>query len=140
LVDSPRTTKYAVEQQARRLRVAFDVLRDYVGKENRNAFVISGDRIEKAIRNAICELDTSRDSIKRLDKELKDVVSAEIPSDEELRDVVVRVPSARNEPTEFGRARAALHQAMDLVAEELSTLWDDERYVRAPLDEEVECD
>ena len=29
---SPRTAKYVVEQQARRLRVAFDALQDYVGR------------------------------------------------------------------------------------------------------------
>jgi Alw26I/Eco31I/Esp3I family type II restriction endonuclease len=138
VVHSARTTKYAVEQQARRLRVAFDVLRDYVGKENRNAFVISSDNIEEAIRNAICELDAAPDRVRRLDKELRSVLSGEVPSDEELREVVVEMPSARDEPTEFGRARAALQRAMELVAEELSALWDDERYVRAPLDEELD--
>jgi Alw26I/Eco31I/Esp3I family type II restriction endonuclease len=139
MIYSPRTTKYAVEQQARRLRVAFDALRDYVGKENRNAFVISTDRTEKEIRNAICELEASASGIKELDEKLRDVLSAEVPSDEGLRDAVVKVPSARNEPAEFARARAALQRAMDLVAEELALRWwDDERYVRAPLDEEGE--
>lgn len=136
----PRTTKYSVEQQARRLRVAFDALRDYVGKENRNAFVISNDEIEHAIRSAICELDASTDHVKRLDEELKAVLSAEVPSDEELRNVVVKVPSVKNQPPEFAKARDALQHAMDLVAEELSALWDDDRYVRAPLDEDVNAD
>jgi Alw26I/Eco31I/Esp3I family type II restriction endonuclease len=135
LVHSARTTKYAVEQQARRLRVAFDALRDYVGKENRNAFVISNDGIEDAIRAAICKLDAA--GVRRLDKELKNVLSVEVPSEEALREVVVKVPSARNEPVEFKHARSALQQAMDLVAEELSALWDDDRYVRAPQDEEI---
>jgi Alw26I/Eco31I/Esp3I family type II restriction endonuclease len=138
LVHSARTTKYAVEQQARRLRVAFDALRDYVGKENRNAFVISNDRIEEAIRNAICELDSAPEGMRQLDEELRSVLSAEVPSDEELRKVVVKVPSARDEPPEFARARAALQRAMDLVAEDLSTLWDNERYVRARLDEVID--
>ncbi len=138
LVHSDRTTKYAVEQQARRLRVAFDALRDYFAKENRNAFVISNDRIGEAIRNAICELDAAPDGVRRLDEELRSVLSAEVPSDEELRKVVVKVPSARDEPAEFARARAALEVAMTLVAEELSALWNDERYVRARLDEEID--
>lgn len=137
-VHSARTTKYAVEQQARRLRVAFDALRDYVGKENRNAFVISNDRIEEAIRNAVRELDAARERVARLDAELMRVLSAEVPSDEELREVVVKVPSAGDEPVEFARARAGLQRAMDLVAEELSALWDDERYVRARQDEEID--
>lgn len=136
LVHSPRTTKYAVEQKARRLRVAFDALRDYVGKENRNAFVISNDGIEAAIREAICELDAAG-RVRRLDRELAAVLSTEVSSDEVLRDVVVKVPSTQNEPAEFRRARAALQRAMNLVAKDLSAMWDDERYVRAPLDEDI---
>jgi len=38
-------------------------------------------------------------------------------------------------PIQFTRARLKLQQAMDLVAIELAGLWDDERYVRAPLEE-----
>ena len=132
LVHTDRPTKYAVEQQARRFRVAFGALRDYVSKENRNVFVISNKGIEKAIRAALCELETATPKWKRLDKEMEDVLSARVPSDDALRNVLVKVPSEGDEPAEFARARAALQQAMDLVAEELSTLWDDERYVRAP--------
>ena len=138
MVHSARMTKYAVEQQARRLRVAFDALRDYFGKENRNAFVISNDEIEQSIRQAICELDATPDSVKRLDEELKAVVSAEVASDEELREVAAQVPNTQDEPARFKQARTALQKAMGLVAEELSTLWDDERYVRAILEEEAE--
>ncbi len=65
---SARTTKYAAEQQARRLRVAFDALRDYFGKDNRNAFVISNDQIEESMRKAICELDAAPEGVKRSTK------------------------------------------------------------------------
>ena len=138
MVHSARTTKYAAEQQARRLRVAFDALRDYFGKENRNAFVISNDQIEESIRHAICELDAASDSVKRLDEELKAVVSAEVASDAVLRDVAAKVPTGQNESASFKQARIALQNAMDLVADELSILWDDERYVRAVLEEAAE--
>jgi Alw26I/Eco31I/Esp3I family type II restriction endonuclease len=138
MVHSDRTTKYAVEQQARRLRVAFDALRDYFGKQNRNAFVISNNEIELSIRKAICELDAASDSVKRVDEELKAVVSAEVASDDQLREVAAKVPNTQDEPARFRQARTALQKAMDLVAEELSALWDDERYVRAVLEEEAE--
>jgi Alw26I/Eco31I/Esp3I family type II restriction endonuclease len=138
LVHSDRTTKYAAEQRARRLRVAFDALRDYFAKENRNAYVISNDEIEALIRDATCELHGTSDNIKTLDKDLRSVLSAEVPSDEDLRKVAARIPSLQDEPAKFKTARTALQKAMDLVAEELSLLWDDERYVRAILDEEAE--
>lgn len=140
LVFSPRTTKYAVEQQARRLRVAFNALGDYVGKQNRNAFVISNVRIEKAIRSAINQLDASAGSVKRIDDEMRNVLTSKVPSDDALRNVVGKVPGSREKPAEFLRAQKELQQAMNLVAEELSAFWEGERYVRAPLAAEVEED
>jgi hypothetical protein len=50
---------------------------------------------------------------------------------------VVKVPIPREHPAAFTRARQSLERAMELVATELTALWDDERYVRAPLDEAV---
>ena len=38
-----RATKYAVEQKARRLRVAFSALSEYVSKENRNAYIVANE-------------------------------------------------------------------------------------------------
>ncbi|HEY0262888.1 MAG TPA: Alw26I/Eco31I/Esp3I family type II restriction endonuclease [Granulicella sp.] len=136
MIHSERTTKYAGEQQARRLRVAFDALKDYFGKENRNAYVIMSSEIERLIRTSICSLDETGKDIQRLDKDLDAALSSEIASDEALREVATKVPSAKEEPTAFKSARAALRAAMDLVAVELSQLWDDERYVRAILGED----
>ncbi len=135
MVHTERTTKYAGEQQARRLRVAFDALKDYFAKENRNAYVIENAAIEKLIRTAICSLDGTGKDIKQLDKDLDAALSSEIASDGALRKVATKVPSAKEEPAEFKKARAALRAAMNLVATELSQLWDDERYVRAVLEE-----
>lgn len=135
MVHTERTTKYAGEQQARRLRVAFDALKDYFAKENRNAYVIENAAIEKLIRTVICSLDGTGKDIKQLDKDLDAALSSEIASDGALRKVATKVPSAKEEPAEFKKARAALRAAMNLVATELSQLWDDERYVRAVLEE-----
>jgi hypothetical protein len=65
-------------------------------------------------------------------------LKAVVPSDDELRAVAAKVPTYQDEPARFKQARNALQNAMGLVAEELSALWDDERYVRAVLDEEIE--
>jgi Alw26I/Eco31I/Esp3I family type II restriction endonuclease len=137
LIHTTRKTKYSVEQQARRLRVAFDVLRDYFGKMNRSAFVISTDTIEKTISEALCNLDKSPNQIKRLDRRLKSLLSAEVPSEEKLRRVVLKIPARSEQPTGFSRARKALRQAMNLVSKELADLWGDERYVTTLLDEDM---
>lgn len=135
LVYTDRVTKYAVEQQARRLRVAFAALREYVQKETRNAFVISTDETEQLIRDALCELNGSPAQIKRLDQELREVLSQEVPSEENLRSLAKKLDGIGNGPAQFAMAGRKLQRAMDLVAAELAGLWDDERYVRAPLEE-----
>jgi len=135
LVYTDRVTKYAVEQQARRLRVAFAALREYVQKETRNAFVISTEQTEQLIRDALCELNALPTSIKHLDHELQAVLSEDVPSEEQMRALAKKTEAIGKGPIQFTRARLKLQQAMDLVAIELAGLWDDERYVRAPLEE-----
>ncbi len=137
LIHTARTTKYSVQQQARRLRVAFDVLRDYFGKLNRSAFVISTDTIEKAISEALWNLNKSPSRIKRLDARLKLLLSAKVPSEEKLRRVVLEIPSRKKLPIRFIKARKSLRQAMNYVSKELANQWGNDRYVRAPLDDDM---
>jgi hypothetical protein len=130
----PRTTKYAVEQKARRLRVAFAALRDYVKKENRNAFIITTDSIEQGIKETLAILSRCGPEIKQMDGKLAGVLFSAEPSEEALRQVAAEIPPSVM-PPEFVQAREVLIRTMGLVAVELSGVWDDERYVRAPLDE-----
>jgi len=41
-------------------------------------------------------------------------------------------------PSEFVQAKLELKNAMELVAEELSKMWNNERYVRADLDSNIQ--
>jgi Alw26I/Eco31I/Esp3I family type II restriction endonuclease len=129
--NTPRTTKYALEQKARRFRVAFTALPDYVAKENRNAFLISTERIEVEISEALRIMDESPAEIKRLDREIADVLaSEEIWSEERLQKLVSRIP-AGTVPRNFVATRRSLEKVMRLIAEQLSSMWGHERYVRA---------
>lgn len=49
IMQTDRTTKYADEQKARRIRVAFSSLVDYISKENRNAYIVLDDEIETCL-------------------------------------------------------------------------------------------
>lgn len=128
---SARTTEYAVEQKASRLRVAFSELEDYVGKESRNFFVVSTPEIEQKITEAITMLADSPPSIRRLDEEIRGAMGQEVPSEELLRSITARVPTRQDEPETFRGARALLREAMDLAAVEISGMWEDDRYVRS---------
>ena len=61
-----RQSKYVVEQKARRLRVAFESIRDYGLKENRNEFRVSSAEIESRVQAAITAPDNSTPEIRLL--------------------------------------------------------------------------
>lgn len=126
-----RTTKYAVEQKARRCRIALDSLRTYFKKKNRNAFVVSTPAIKKATANAIATLENEPELFKKLDKQIARVLKLRKQEavDSGFRRLLRRVPSQW--PEQFRVARNSLAQALATVAQELSGQWNDERYVRA---------
>jgi hypothetical protein len=108
-----------------------------VNKENRNAISVTSPEIEKKIREASCNLDQSSEEIERLDRELGDLLSSDAAwQDDRARELVERVPTRTQEPEGFAAARKCIADAMELVAQRLSDMWTDERYVRASLDDE----
>lgn len=133
-VRTPRETKYAIEQKARRVRVAYEALGDYWQKTNRNAYDVSTpeevalvDDVLRLVGNAPAEW---RDVDERLDIILRGEATEGV--DNALRDLVATIPAS--EPQEYGEARALLQRAMDQVGERLAAMWEDERYVRITTD------
>lgn len=126
----PRTTEQAVKQKARRLRVALKELGQYVGKESRNAFVVSTPEIEGRLAEAIGLMKKSPPFVGELDEEISRAFAEEVPSEEQLRSIATRVPGPGNRPGNFREAEARLKEVMDLVAAHLSRMWDDDRYRR----------
>jgi Alw26I/Eco31I/Esp3I family type II restriction endonuclease len=126
-----RTTKYTEEQKARRARIAFQSLRDYFTKENRNAFVISTQEIKNKVETVLSALQNSSNTIKQLDQQIAAILAKESETtiDEEFRSIVSNLPSC--ESPEFIAVKQELRNAMALVAQELNNLWDSERYVRS---------
>lgn len=138
IIHTPRETKYAAEQKARRCRVAFESLLAYFQKAERSALMVSTEEINKRVRVALQVLEESSDAFKRLDQEIAALLFSDERQDQDLdsgfRTLVGKIPS--EEPENFTEAKQALVEAMALVAAELSNRWEDERYVRAPFDSE----
>jgi Alw26I/Eco31I/Esp3I family type II restriction endonuclease len=132
----PRETKYAVEQMARRLRVAFSALREYVSKENRNALIITSDEIKARVASALKALEGTTPDVKRLDEQIRQAVTAEVPAEETLRALVVRIPARAGWPANLQAARADLTDAMGLVARQLHGMWNHDRFLREIAEEE----
>jgi Alw26I/Eco31I/Esp3I family type II restriction endonuclease len=126
-----RTTKYAIEQKARRCRIALESLRTYFKKKNRSAFVISLPETETATAAAIAALKDSPDEFRKLDKQVARVLKLRKPEaiDSGFRRLLRKLPSPW--PAEFRVAQSSVREAMQAVARELSGRWKDERYVRA---------
>lgn len=126
-----RTTKYAIEQKARRCRIALESLRTYFKKKNRSAFVISLPETETAKAAAIAALKDSPEEFRKLDKQVSRVLRLrkQEAMDAGFRRLLRKLPSPW--PKQFRIAQDSLHQAMQGIARELSGRWEDERYVRA---------
>jgi len=126
-----RTTKYAIEQKARRCRIALESLRTYFKKKNRSAFAISLPETKKATAAAIAALRNSPEEFRKLDKQVARVLKLRKPEaiDSGFRRLLRKLPSPW--PAEFRVAQSSLCHAMKAVSRELSGRWEDERYVRA---------
>ncbi len=125
-----RETKYTQEQKARRIRIGFEALMGYIDKEKRNALLIINDEIINKINTINRLLKSIPTEYSTINKKLSEEFSKSEPSDELIRKIVDDIPTKDNEPTNFKIARKAIQEIMKLVGEELSEMWDNERYVR----------
>lgn len=130
---SPRTTKYVEEQKSRRCRVAFESLRDYFRKESRNAYVVSTQQIETEISSLLAVLAQSSDATNNLDNQISLLLSSvsETSLEEGFRSIVNSIPASNS--SLFSNAKKKLDTIMHLVATELSSQWNNDRYVRGEL-------
>ena len=133
MVRIPRTTTYAREQKARRCRIAFGALEAYWVKANRNAYVAWSDEAEARVLAALEILNRDGTEVP-MQAILARALSGDFTEsvDTLFRGAVAVLPSEW--PPEYEEAFVLLRSAMDDVAETLSRMWDDERYVRTIYD------
>ena len=131
LITGKRETKYAVEQKARRFRIAFSALADYASKSNRNSFIIATPEIRAEYAKTLAALRSADREVMKLDEDIATIFRAEVPSDTELRTLMDRIPETKYLPQAYIEAKKHLTKIMDLVAGELSSQWDESRYLRA---------
>jgi Alw26I/Eco31I/Esp3I family type II restriction endonuclease len=131
---TPRKTKYAKEQKARRLRIGFESLRNYGTKENRHLFEISNKKTEKLSQRVLDTLSQAPEHIQELDQALYSLLIdvEERPSESAIRDITDDIPSPEIE--EFKSAKSILTEIMKEIGQALSSMWESDRYVRAEFD------
>jgi Alw26I/Eco31I/Esp3I family type II restriction endonuclease len=139
LTRTPRTTKYAAEQKARRCRIAFRELLIYFQKGNRNSFVVRDATSDKFLEEAIAVLKTDIAATAMLDKALSAAgKAADGTADVAFRELLPQIASVR--PPSFNNAMGLLRQHMDRVGGLLTERWEDERYVRELEEAEEDLD
>lgn len=131
-VYTSRTTKYAIEQKSRRVRIGFEALRAYAAKGNRHFHTLSEPTIELAIQQAESHLADVPPSIKVLNLEIINVLNQPGTSiyENKLREVCANIPNLNSEPC-FKLAHDSIKDAMQVVATLLTGMWESDRYVRA---------
>jgi len=139
VVHTPRRTKYAAEQKARRLRIGFEALRAYGEKENRHASIIPVVVTRRVIRHLDDALDAlagAPPELVVLNGKLRDALGeSDAQSGEQaLRTLSASVPELANVPV-FRAAQNHLSEAMHGVADVLSEMWESDRYVRSTFEE-----
>ena len=130
-----RTTRYALEQKARRLRVAFEELRTYLDRDNRHLFIIENADILGHIAAAMGHLKLVPGRVTVIDKQLGSLFMGEQRGSEEaLREIAEELKPSEFDCEQFKQAADALQEAIKSIALEINNMWDSDRYVRGPFD------
>lgn len=139
LIRNVRTTKYATEQKARRIRIAFSSLNEYHKKKNRSAFIISNERSAIEFSKGMDALQRLQLTTSSLDSQIGSIVNEEGMSESDLRALASILPDilSKNQ-SQISLIRSHFSQGMNAVGRELSDLWDSDRYVRSTPGEVIE--
>lgn len=136
---NPRTTKYATEQKARRIRIAFTSLTDYHRKENRSAFFISNARSAVEFSTGFSELEGLRRTTNDLDQQIAEIIGEVKVSEAALRALASALPDIISaNSAAFSSVRDNFARGMREVGMELDGMWNADRYVRSAPGEIIE--
>lgn len=136
LTHTKRTSKQATKQKGRRLRVGLGALRDYMEKSGRNALNCLTEQAATEVAAALVVLQQDSATLCDLDRDIISTVFASgAPNETNLSKLSQQIPGRQQEPPAFKIARSHLDRAVTLVAQQLSTEWESDRYVRAVFEE-----
>ena len=125
-----RSTKYSIEQKIRRIRVGLSALENYISRENRHY----QNDFDEEIKNVVCKseelLNSSNNDYQKFKIELKKIFfekdNKNLESD--LKKIIPNLEEKKLE--DFEVVKQLLKSSMDKIAKEISSQWENERYVR----------
>ena len=126
---TPRETKYASEQKARRSRIAFGELLSYFAKPNRNAFIVETHKSIELLDLALEQLEEVRKDTDAFDVAIKGALASDASEvDEKFRAIYLAFSDF--DFGIFAKTRETLQAHMDEVGENIASMWDDDRFTR----------
>lgn len=130
-ISKPSTLRYVNIQKIRKIRVAFSSLIDYANKENRNGFMYTNDEIEHLKQQAFSTLSSVNTFLSNKNKDLKSALSNEATTDTNLEIFLQTIDYTELlDVPQFKDVKNLLVKIMSIVADALSSKWDDSRYSR----------
>lgn len=130
-ISKPSTLRYVNIQKIRKIRVAFSSLIDYANKENRNGFMYTNDEIEHLKQQAFSTLSSVNTFLSNKNKDLKSAISNEATTDTDLEIFLQNIDYTELlDVPQFKEVKNLLVKIMLIVADTLSSKWDDSRYSR----------
>ena len=130
-ISKPSTLRYVNIQKIRKIRVAFSSLIDYANKENRNGFMYTNDEIEHLKQQAFSTLSSVNTFLSNKNKDLKSAISNEATTDTDLEIFLQNIDYTELlDVPQFKDVKNLLVIIMSIVADALSSKWDDSRYSR----------
>lgn len=123
------STLYGLEQKARKVRVAFESLREYLVKEQRNGALYEPTQIADLVRDACANARHLSISNECAARSIANVLENREIQENELRDVISQMPDLHSD-SHFIAARQAVEQVMSLIGNGLASKWTTDRYCR----------
>ena len=123
------STQYGLEQKARKVRVAFESLRDYLEKSQRNGAQYMTVQSAGLLKSAVDSSRRLSSNNKLAAQRLASVIENDEISEEELRDVIREMPDLHSD-NNFVDARCTLVKLMSIIGTGLASKWTSDRYCR----------
>ena len=130
--EKPSDLEYSRIQKARRTRVAFQALKDYLDKENRNGYEVNFDEKNSYLERIDTEAKAYEEEFPSLHIRVEGAINKDEIIDEELKEIVCELPTTENalKNIHMKKARKLMNGYMEHIADELADMWNDPRYER----------
>lgn len=122
-------TQYGLEQKARKVRVAFESLRDYLDKSQRNGAMYITARDGTLLQTAITNAKSLSKGNRRIAAILSELLASRSMSEAALREVIRQMPDLKHDKN-FVAARDAIQKLMARIGTGLASNWTSDRYCR----------